>query len=92
MQTRNRAEGLLLGLIAMLQSGCASRGAPSFVFFGAYFPSWMLIACIGIAAALVARVASVATGIADDLPFPLAVCTSVGVIVAVIVWFVWFEL
>jgi hypothetical protein len=62
------------------------------VIFGAYFPAWMLIACIGIVAAVIARVASVATGVADDLPFPLAVCTSVGLVVAVIVWFVWFAL
>jgi hypothetical protein len=92
MQTKNRAEILLLGVIATSLSGCAARGAPSFVLFGAYFPAWMLVAGIGILAAAAARALSLATGIADALPFPLALCTSVGVIAAVLVWLIWFAL
>ena len=92
MQTKRRAEVLLLGVIAIALSGCAQRGAPSFVLFGAYFPAWMLVAGIGILAATAARALSVATGIADALPFPLALCTSVGVIAAVLVWLIWFAL
>jgi hypothetical protein len=92
MQTKNRAEVLLLGVIAMALSGCAERGAPSFVLFGAYFPAWMLVAGIGILVAAAARALSLATGMADALPFPLALCTSVGVIAAVLVWLIWFAL
>ena len=90
MQTRNRAQVLLPGVIAVVLSGCAARGAPSFVLFGAYFPAWMLIACIGIAAAAVARAVFLATGVADVLPYPLAVCTSVGLMAGVLVWRIWF--
>jgi hypothetical protein len=92
MQTKKRAEVLLLSVIAMALSGCAQRGAPSFVLFGAYFPAWMLVAGIGVLVAAAARVLSLATGIADALPFPLAMCTSVGVIAAVLVWLIWFAL
>ena len=92
MQTKNRAELLLLGVIAMALSGCAERGAPSFVLFGAYFPAWMLVGGIGILTAVAARVLSLATGMADALPFPLALCTSLGVIAAVLVWLIWFAL
>ena len=92
MQTKNRTDVLLLGAIAMALSGCSQRGAPSFVLFGAYFPAWMLVAGIGILVAVAARVVSVATGMADVLPYPLALCTSVGVIAAVLVWLIWFAL
>jgi len=90
MQTRNRAEAFLLSVIAMTLSGCAQRGAPSFVLFGAYFPGWMLVAGIGILVAAATRVLSLTTGVAQALPFPLALCTSVGVIAAVLVWLIWF--
>ena len=92
MQTKNRAEVILLGVIAMALGGCARRGAPSFVLFGAYFPGWMLVAGIGILVAVAARALSLATGMADALPFPLALCTSIGVIAAVFVWLIWFAL
>jgi hypothetical protein len=92
MITNNRAEAVLLGVVAMTLSGCAERGAPSLELFGAYFPAWMLVAAIGILVAVATRVLSLATGIADALPFPLALCTSVGVIAAVLVWLAWFAL
>jgi hypothetical protein len=92
MQSKRRAEVLLLGVIAIALSGCAPRGAPSFVLFGAYFPAWMLVAGIGILVAAAARALSLATGMADALPFQLALCTSVGVIAAVLVWLIWFAL
>lgn len=48
-----------LALCAPLE-GCGSRGAPSYVLFGAYFPRWLLSAVIGAAAALVAQWARIA--------------------------------
>jgi YtcA family len=92
MVTNNRAGTLLLSVIAMALGGCAERGAPSFVLFGAYFPAWMLVAGIGILVAVAARMLSLATGIAEALPFPLALCTSLGVITAVLMWLMWFAL
>ncbi|MET0656580.1 MAG: YtcA family lipoprotein [Steroidobacteraceae bacterium] len=71
-------------------SGCAPRAAPSFVLFGAYFPAWMLVALIGILAAAGARIIFVATRLSQVIPLQLLVCTAVGVIVAVVVWLLWF--
>ena len=85
-----RAGVLILVLIAALMSGCTLRGAPSFVLFGAFFPVWMLLAFIGILAAIGTRVALVATGLAELLPLQLAVCVSAGVMVAILAWLIWF--
>ena len=89
MHTKKHAKVLLLGM-TMATGGCALRGAPSFVLFGAYFPAWMLLALIGIVAAALARVLALKTGVAAVLPFPLALCTSAGVTAAVIAWLIWF--
>jgi len=77
--------------IAMLAGlgGCAAQGAPSFTLFGAYFPSWMFCAVIGIVAGLAARIAMVATGLSDTVPLQLLVCASIGLIVAVLAWLLW---
>ncbi|HLY55583.1 MAG TPA: YtcA family lipoprotein [Stellaceae bacterium] len=71
-------------------ASCRSAGAPSLVLFGAYFPAWMLCATVGVVIAAAARVAMVATGLSTTLPFQLFVCLSVGVIAAVLTWFVLF--
>ncbi len=88
---RQRTGGLLVALIAALMSGCALRGAPSFVLFGAFFPAWMLVASIGILAAVGTRIALVAAQLADAIPLQLLVCVSSGVTVAVLTWLLWFE-
>ncbi|AOJ70842.1 MULTISPECIES: hypothetical protein [Burkholderia] len=74
-----------LALCAPLE-GCGSRGAPSYVLFGAYFPRWLLSAVIGAAAALVAHRLFVAAGWASVVPHQLSVCTAIGLVVAVLVW------
>jgi hypothetical protein len=87
-----RFTGLVPALLPVaVLSGCASRGAPSFVLFGAYFPAWMLLAGIGILAAIGTRAGLVATGLADTLPFQLLVCVSIGLAVAICAWLLWFE-
>ena len=70
--------------------GCASHGAPSFVLFGAFFPAWMLCALIGIFGAIAARGIFVAVGLNSVLPYQLFVCSSVGFVVAALVWLTWF--
>jgi len=70
--------------------GCASRGAPSFVLFGAFFPAWMLCALIGIVGAVAARGIFVAARLASVLPFQLFVCASIGLIVSMLAWLIWF--
>ena len=76
--------------LASILAGCSASGAPSFDLFGAFFPAWLLCGVIGIAGAGLARVAFVGSGLANVLPYQLAVCTAIGVITAVMVWFVEF--
>ena len=75
---------------ATLISGCGSRGAPSFILFGAFFPAWMLVAGIGILGAIAARIAMVTTGLAQIVPLQLLVCVSAGLTLAILVWSLWF--
>ena len=81
---------LLIAIVSSGMGGCAAQGAPSFILFGAYFPEWMLVAAIGIFAAALARVAMVATGLAEAVPFQLLSCTAIGVIIAIVSWLIWF--
>jgi hypothetical protein len=87
MRTGSRSAILL---VASCLAGCSTGGAPSFDLFGAFFPAWLLCGVIGVAGAAIARVAFVGTGLANTLPYQLAVCTAIGVIAAVMVWFVGF--
>ena len=81
-----RSRSALLYLATVCLSGCSTGGAPSFDLFGAFFPAWLLCGVIGIAGAGIARVAFVSTGLSNTLPYQLAVCTSIGVSVALLVW------
>jgi hypothetical protein len=78
-----------LALPVML-CGCAQDGAPSLNMFGAFFPAWLLCAVLGIFVALGARVGFTARGLTDVLPFQLPLCTSIGVIFALLAWLIWF--
>jgi hypothetical protein len=71
-------------------TGCSLAGAPSFTLFGAFFPAWMLCALIGIIGAAGTRLVLTTPGISDVVPFQLAVCTAVGVIVGLLAWMVLF--
>jgi hypothetical protein len=79
---------ILISLLAI--SGCASRGAPSFTLFGAFFPAWMLVAGIGILLAILARAVMIKTGLAQIVPMQLLVSVSAGLTIAIIVWALWF--
>jgi YtcA family len=82
----------LSGLIflASLLGGCSAAGAPSFDMFGAFFPVWLLCGVVGVAGAVIARIIFVSTGLANTLPYQLAVCIAVGLIAALLVWLVGF--
>jgi hypothetical protein len=69
-----------------LVCGC---GAPSLIIAGAYFPAWLLCAILAVVVASVVRAVMVAARLSQLIPFQLAVCTSIGAIVALIVWFIW---
>jgi YtcA family len=64
---------LMLGV-----GGCA----PSLHLFGAYFPSWLLCAVIGISGALAIRVVLVRVGIDDALPLRMLVYVSLASAIA----------
>jgi hypothetical protein len=74
---------LLTGMI----SGCS--GSPSRNILGSYFPSWMVCALVGLAAALAARVALKALGLLNELPAPLVVLLSIGCAVTFALWLAW---
>jgi hypothetical protein len=82
--------GVGIFLVSFCLSGCSAGGAPSFDLFGAFFPAWLLCGVIGIAAAGVARVAFISSGLANALPYQLAVCTAIGVIAALLTWLIGF--
>jgi hypothetical protein len=66
-------------------------GAPSFELFGAFFPAWMLCALVGVVGAAGTRVILTNTTFRDIVPFQLAACTAVGVIVGLLVWMILFR-
>ena len=72
---------------ALFLSGCG--GAPSVTIAGAYFPVWLLCAVIAVLVAVVVRSLIVATGLSPRIPYQLAVCSSIGIIVALVVWQLW---
>ena len=80
------ASALLLGQ-TLSATGCG--GAPSLTIAGAYFPAWLLLAVMALLVAAFIRALMVATGLANFIPYQLAVCCSTGVIVALILWHFW---
>ena len=84
--TRLVSAVLLLGQAVCL-TGCS--GAPAVTIAGAYFPAWLLCAVIAVVAAVFIRLLMVATGLANFIPYQLAVCCSAGVIVALVLWHLW---
>ena len=71
--------------------GCTAARAPSYEFFGAFFPAWMLCALAGILGAAAARAVFSRPRLAGAVPYQLAVCTAVGVIVALLIWLIFFR-
>ena len=68
-------------------AGCG--GAPSVTVAGAYFPAWLLCGLIAVFVAVIVRVLMVVTRLSNHVPYQLAVCSSIGVIVALVVWQLW---
>ena len=68
-------------------AGCG--GAPSLTIAGAYFPAWLLCGLIAVLVAVIVRVLMVVTGLSNHIPYQLAVCSSIGVLVALVVWQLW---
>ncbi|MGE4372099.1 MAG: YtcA family lipoprotein [Xanthobacter sp.] len=69
-------------LPALFLAGCAEAPpSPSFFFFGAYFPSWMLCVAGGVIGALLVRAVFVYLGIDDQLPVRLLVYSCLAAII-----------
>ncbi|SCW39394.1 YtcA family lipoprotein [Ancylobacter rudongensis] len=70
-----------VGLAALPLAGCIPAGAPAIPMFGAYFPSWLLCAVIGVLGAVLVRLVFVRAGIDDALPvrLPVYVCVAAGI-------------
>ncbi|MBH1964208.1 MAG: hypothetical protein I8H77_07730 [Comamonadaceae bacterium] len=72
---------------SLLLAGCGSSSAPSHVFFGAYFPSWLLFALLWGMLAVAVRVVMVLMGAGATWPWPLALCLAGGFLLALVLWF-----
>lgn len=81
--TRHRPLRLLA---AASLTGCSSGGAPTYEFFGAYFPVWLLYGGMAVLLALLTRIVMIRAGIADQVAFPLLVCSAIGFILATALW------
>ena len=84
---RRQLETVLLLGQALSWTGC--DGAPSVTIAGAYFPAWLLCAIVAVLVAALIRGVMVATGLANHIPYQLAVCCSAGTIFALILWHFW---
>lgn len=63
-------------------AACDGPGtAPAIPFLGAFFPSWLLSAFVGIAGAVVVRVIFVRIGLDDVLPARLIVYVAVAALI-----------
>lgn len=74
-----RAAGVSLAALPL--AGCLAAGAPAIPLFGAYFPSWLLCAFIGIFGAVAVRLIFIRAGIDDALPvrLPVYVCIAAAI-------------
>lgn len=69
--------------LVLALAGCAGSSAPAAPLLGAYFPAWLIAGLIGVVAAILARVVLAVTGWDAIVPWLLAVCASIGLIVAI---------
>jgi len=75
-------------LIPLLCSGCSL--APSVAIFGAFFPSWMISALLGIVLTLAARAIAGATGIIAS-PAPPLLYPMLALLFGTLAWLILFH-
>ncbi len=81
------ASVIFVAVESLSLTGCG--GAPSITIAGAYFPAWLLCALIAVLAAVMARSLMLVSGLANHIPYQLAVCSSIGVIAGLVMWQLW---
>jgi len=89
-QRSSKSGALMVASLQLVLTSCSAAGAPSFTLFGAFFPGWMFCGLTGVAGAIAARTVFTGSGLSSLLPYQLFLCTAIGVIVAIIAWFIWF--
>jgi hypothetical protein len=75
---------LPLVLAASTPASAQIAGAPAIPAFGAYFPSWLICAALGILGAILIRVVFVRIGLDDVLPVRLPVYVALAFGLAII--------
>ena len=86
MTTRPARQGITLGASAALLAACSPAGAPSFDFFGAYFPAWLPFAVLALMLALLTRLLMILRDFDRRVPHPLLLSASLGFIAAGLCW------
>ncbi len=71
-----------------LLAACSS--APAQNVLGSFFPSWMVCALVGVAAAVTCRLLLGVSGIAPHVPAPPLTFIALAVATSLLVWLLWF--
>ncbi|QDH14877.1 YtcA family lipoprotein [Oecophyllibacter saccharovorans] len=81
-----------IGLLAanLPAAACTIRGTTDFPVAGAYFPSWLLCLFGGVLSALLLRVLFLALGIDRYLTLRLCTYLSLGGIIGLATWYIFF--
>lgn len=82
--------GLTMCLTVPLTACDRPPAAPTFVFFGSYFPAWIVCAILGVFAAVAVRKLFIVIGLDEVLPVRLLVYASLALIAAIGLWYIWF--
>lgn len=86
MTTPSARRRFTLGGSAALLAACSPVGAPSFDFFGAYFPAWLPFAVLALMLALLTRGLLTLRDFDRRLPHPLWLSVAIGFIAASLCW------
>ncbi len=78
---RNSLVGTVVWPLGIL-AGCTPKASPSVPLFGAFFPSWLLCALIGIIGSVVVRAIFIRTGMDDQLAWRSIVYVSIAATIA----------
>ena len=76
--------GFAVGVVACSLSACST--APAQDILGSFFPAWMLCAALGIAAAIVLRLALGAVGLAAFVPLPALTFIVLAIAMTLLIW------
>ncbi|CAA0125382.1 Uncharacterised protein [Halioglobus japonicus] len=72
---------LLATVLCGLQ-GCGYAASPSLPFYGAYFPSWLLCAALGVLGSVLVRALLIRLGVDDGIPLRTLVYISLAFLIA----------